>query len=382
MKRILLLFFGLLAVLTGTRAADGTLSVSNVKNAVPGYTGSLDIVLSGSDQTYVGFQFDLTLPDGLTYSSYANGALINGHVVQGYDEGSNKTRFTGYANPTAPLTAANGTLLTIYFNVDGSTSAGDLAATIDNMAFSYNSASYHPTQGTTTITIGNTVTLSEDDTTAPSTVSGVYVTVNRTLKADMWNTICLPFAMTNAQLKTAFGDDVLLGDFGGYTESDGNIAVSFTSATAIEANHPYIIKVSSVISSFSITDATVDISPVNKPMNNKGENATAAKIKAMIGTYKAETIIPENSLFLNNNQFKYSLGNSTLKGYRAYFTFCDFAPDTESRTFTIDYFDMTTGMHSISRGMADGNAYNLQGQQVDESAKGVQIKNGKKLINK
>lgn len=69
------------------------------------------------------------------------------------------------------------------------------------------------------------------------------VRVRRTIKAGEWNTICLPFAMTAEQVKGAFGNDVQIGDFNDY-EFDGDvISVKFRNATAIEANHPYIIKV-------------------------------------------------------------------------------------------------------------------------------------------
>jgi hypothetical protein len=57
--------------------------------------------------------------------------------------------------------------------------------------------------------------LSETDTELPADETGANVTVTRTIKADEWSTFCLPFAMTEEQVKTVFGQDVQLADFTG-----------------------------------------------------------------------------------------------------------------------------------------------------------------------
>ncbi|MBQ4387457.1 MAG: hypothetical protein II822_07635 [Prevotella sp.] len=386
MKKKLLLFAWLLVAATCTYAADGTLSIGNVRNAVPGYTGSLDIVLSGSDKTYVAMQFDLTLPEGLTLSTpltscYAAGALINGHGILISDQGSGKYRLTAYANPTADFTAANGTLLTLYFSVASTTTAGDKAATLSDVTFSYNRASYHPSVGDNTITVGNTVTLSEEETAAPAASSGaVDVTVNRTIAANIWSTLVLPFPMTNAQLKTAYGDDVQLAGFDGYTVSGDNINVSFVTSSELAAHTPYIIKVSEAKTSFSVSGVTIT-EATNSLTTDKTEGATEKK---MIGTYIAETAIPDKGVFLLGNQFMYSKGTSRLKAFHAYFQLSDFNYAGGSAPhLVLDVFDMTTGIHSVGVGAAaDGNAYNLKGQKVSESSRGVQIRNGKKVLKK
>ena len=78
--------------------------------SINGTGGSFAIVLSGTTTTYHDFQFDLTLPAGLTYSSYTAGELIDEHTITTSDQGSNKTRFTGYTSAEKALTAATGTL--------------------------------------------------------------------------------------------------------------------------------------------------------------------------------------------------------------------------------------------------------------------------------
>jgi len=386
MKKKLLLFVALLAGLTSAWPADGTLSITNVRNAVPGCRGSFDVVLSGSERTYVAMQYDLTLPDGLTLVTplngcYANGELINGHNFQVSDQGSGRYRFTCYANQTVSFTAANGTLLTLYFDVASGTSTGDKTATLSGVTFSYNNTSYHPSAGDYTITVSNTVTLSEEDTAAPA-ASGdeVDVIVERSLKGGMWNTIVLPFAMTNTQMKNAFGDDVQLASYDGYAMSGDNISVSFVTSSELAAHTPYIIKVSEDKASFSATGVTITTATNGLTVNKGTEEAP----KSIIGTYVAETAIPDKGLFLLDNEFRYSKGTSKLKAFHAYFSFADFSYiGGNAPRVVLDIFDMSTGIHSISNATkTDGSVYSLKGQRVDESARGILIKNGKKVIKK
>lgn len=381
MKKVFL-FMLMLSGLTYVSAADGTLTISNAQNAVPGYTGNFDVVLSGADRTYVAMQFDVTLPDGLSLVSpltdcYSAGELVNGHTFRVSDQGCGKYRITCYADPTASFTAANGTVLTLYYNVASETAIGDKTATLSDVTFSYNYVSYHPSAGDNTITIGNTVMLTEDETAAPAASSAtVNVTVNRALKGDKWNTIVLPFAMTSDQLTTTFGGGVKLAGFDDYTTSGDNISVSFVTSDVLQAHTPYIIKVSTDMSSFSVSGVTITTA--------NGDLTTGTAGQQMIGTYVAETTIPDKGIFLSDNEFKFSKGTSKLKAFRAWFSFADFNyAEAGARRMVLDVFDMSTGIHSISSGIkADGNAYNLKGQKVNESSRGVQIRNGKKVIKK
>lgn len=378
-RRKLLLLFVLLATLTGAYADDnGTLAIANVQNAVQGKTGSLDIVLSGSTRTYRDFQFDITLPEGLTYTVHSAGALLNGHTIQ--TSGSGTIRFTGYS--TGTLTDTNGTLLTISFTVAKSATAGDNTVTLANAVFSDDHATHYTlTAGDNTVTVTGALTLSDDDTAAPTPASGVNVTLSRSFDVNKWYTICLPFALTAEKLKTAFGENVKVGDFSGYTVSGSAIGVNFTTVTAMAANHPYIIKV---------TDANVENPTFNgvdiiagTPVNNKGTDATDANIQAMIGVYQ-ETTLESNWLYIRGNKFKYSNGTSKVRPYRAYFRFCDFTDAMHSRSIII-VEDGATGIRLVDGAQADGGDwYDLSGRKLSgkPASKGVYIQNGKKVVIK
>lgn len=97
---------------------------------------------------------------------------------------------------------------------------------------------------TLTVTIGEPAdtrtVLSELSTALPEAATGVDVRVKRTINANEWSTICLPFSMTAEQVTAAFGSGVQIGDItgGDVDEETNGITANFASVTAIEKNHP------------------------------------------------------------------------------------------------------------------------------------------------
>lgn len=383
MKKKIVLLLTLLASITYAHA-DGFVSIENVRNAVPGYTGSFDIVLSTSNtETFQAYQLDVQLPEGFSFSGtatnfsdcYKQGALLTTHATTVSDQGNNTRRFSGNANPNASFTSTAGTLLTIYFTVDANAS-GDLTANLKNISFANTSnASVSSDDATGNITVGSVVTLSEDDTTAPIAISNVDVTVERTLKAGVWNTIVLPFDVPAAQIATVFGDGTEIGYFTGYTvDANNNVNVNFESRDAILAHTPYIIKVPAALTEISVSNTSITTASNNLTIN-KG---TSKKPKAFIGSY-IPTDIEENCLFLSDNNFMFSQGKSKIRGFRAFFNFVD--AEAAAARMRIS-FDETTGIKSVKAGDEDDKIFNLSGQRVAEPGRGLYIKNGKTIINK
>ena len=218
----------------------------------------------------------------------------------------------------------------------------------------------------------------------------VAVQLKRTIKADEWSTICLPFTATGEQVKAAFGDDVQLASFTGWeSEEDGNgaivaINVMFTSVSAdegIAANTPMLIKVSE-----TVTEATFDgvtLEPEEEPMVQVGKKASERGW--FYGTY-AKSIVPEENLFLSGNEFWYSTGKTAIKGFRGYFEFRDvldaYYDDSEVKVHML-FDDDATGIETIDHSSLNiDHYYNLAGQRVGKGYKGVVIENGKKVIKK
>lgn len=406
MKKMKTTFLTLALCIMCTNVKAQTVSVADVE-ALPGETVSFTLDLSGGKvDTYIALQFDVHFPnnnftttgDYSVSSKWKNATSVVGSVDA-----------NGVA--TIPVSSAESIseanvegLLTIDFTVGSNVPVGEYDVTLENLWFGYGISSKDYVDDVTfkvKVVAKHTIVLDELSTTAPANATGVDVTVKRTINANEWSTICLPFAMTNAQLKAAFGDDVKLADFDGIEttydtdENVTNIRVKFNEATSIEANHPYLIEVTNAITSFSTEN--VDIEVEDEPSVNKDEYRTGSGTKkdpyvfhynSFIGSYVAATDIPEECLFLNENKFWYSTGMTKMKAFRAYFDFYDVLSDVENAAARIifAFSDETTGIRTIENGQLtidnDAPMYNLAGQKVSKSYKGIVIQNGVKRIVK
>src|SRR5574344_700497 len=64
--------------------------------------------------------------------------------------------------------------------------------------------------------------------TAPTTAtSAAFVSLKRTVTKSRWNTLCLPFSLTAAQVQSVFGSGTKIADYTGF---DGT-SISFTTST-------------------------------------------------------------------------------------------------------------------------------------------------------
>ncbi len=71
----------------------------------------------------------------------------------------------------------------------------------------------------------------------------VNVFLSRKLQAGGWNTLCLPFDVSEAELLDNYGDDTRLEQLTSIsTDADGAFTLSFTRASSIEAGKCYLIK--------------------------------------------------------------------------------------------------------------------------------------------
>lgn len=240
--------------------------------------------------------------------------------------------------------------------------------------------------GTITVNQADMVELDENSTTIPSPAVEVDVHVKRTIKANEWSTICLPFAMTEAQVKAAFGDDVELREFSSWSSTEDEeahitaISVVFTNITAIEANHPCLIKTTQPIESFTADGVTVapEVDPiveVGKSIVDKG---------SLIGTYVSGTVVPKNNLFLYDNKFYYSKGQTKTKAFRAYFEFSDVLTEVENASAKISInFIEGTGIKGVYETPSINKVYTVNGIEVNDNGnlpKGIYIINGKKIV--
>ncbi len=204
------------------------------------------------------------------------------------------------------------------------------------------------------------------------------VTLVRNIKAGVWNTVCLPFSLTDSETKAAFGSDAKVAVFSENSADAANATVNFnTKADAsIEANVPVLLKTSTEGSVYTFRGRTV-----------KASNGAAPKAEgtnfSLVGSYKATVTVPEGSYFISNDKLYPSKGITTLKGTRAYIAPNGNASDAKIAHFTIDNSELT-GIDLVS---ADSNIteqlWTLGGQRINNTANGIVIdRNGKKTIKK
>lgn len=388
----------LLMSIASAMADDVT--VSNI--AIPqGCSATLSISLTNTNSYRQLFQLKLILPEGVTIRE-GSGKLSDrfGTTASlGCNEVSTRTyQFICQAGTDiTPITGNSGELFTVVLDAAPSLTAGtELQGSITEIEVTTAEATaWNPEDKTFNISIApplESIVLNETATVAPTASNGIVdVTVNRTIKAGEWSTICLPFDMDEDQVKEAFGDDVELADFTswsfeGTTANVEKITIGFTDVTEIEKNHPYIIKVSSNITSFAVKNVTIapptgdDIPYVDRTCKKGKTNYTGS----MYGYY-AFGDIDENEIFINGNKFWYNNGNK-IKAFRATFSFGDIILHdvVSSSRITMSFNDdETTAVNEIVReSVADDRYYNLSGQQVETPTKGVYVKNGKKIIVK
>ncbi|MBQ8467600.1 MAG: hypothetical protein IJ546_07915 [Prevotella sp.] len=381
-----------------------------------GGTATLNVQLNNEQVLSPVFEFYLRLPDGIAVvdGSEKLGDRFSGTQVSvSCQQKENRYWVMAMIPPVSsadvPIPGNEGTIVTIEIQSDETIQQGAVTqGFIEEPGFItwYKDKNGEPVSIASPIefqiTIGEPadtrIVLDELSTSAPHSANGVDVRVKRTLNANEWSTICLPFNMTALQVKEIFGDDVQLGDFAGSDsefDDDDNvtgISVKFEKTDAILANHPYIIKVSAPIAEFSIdhVDIQADEDEAYVEFDNGRTGSRRVVYSGFYGTYHAETVLDENVLYLEGNQFHYSSGQTTMKAYRAYFDFLDKISDTEgavgSRIVISFNDDPTTridaSLHEKGQTMQFG-VYDLQGRKVNNSkAKGLYIENGKKKVKK
>ena len=236
------------------------------------------------------------------------------------------------------------------------------------------------------------VTLDENSTTAPELMENlINVSIQRSIIANIWNTICLPFTMTKAMVEEVFGSNVELAAFQGFTTTyndDGvtpkAIVLNFSTYTLSEENvltagKPFLIKTSKSMEGFNVCNVKISNSLIP---TETVDNGIPGKF---VGTF-VNTKVPANALFINNGQLWYSKGKSVVKAFRGWFELGAVLGQEGhfSARLQINVDGETTAIGEIdrARNVANGNVYNLSGLRSSKAGGGVYIIDGKKYVKK
>lgn len=328
---------------------------------------------------------------------------------------------------------SNGSLESLEIGVDASVASTDAWTVVDNWQLRYlgSPESIVILDETKTSVDYLTDQNKESDGTALTTKSTVYM--HRSLTADKWNTLVLPFDLSAQAITSKFGSGTIVAEFKGAKDENNPHVLYFENSTTIKKGQLYLIKpmvgepsngsdvtvTSSHDSSLTLTDKFYRFESVNFG----GSDATFPDVVTneetgkeinegttnlyFVGTYIAKTkCLPTGSYFLlaanqqngegSNGLWRYlDQGDwaSTL-GLRGWL-----APKDPTQTasakfhvFSVDFDEVVDEIDGVKLDTIEAPAvqgiFNLNGQRVGNGQstaglpKGLYIVNGKKMVIK
>lgn len=227
------------------------------------------------------------------------------------------------------------------------------------------------------------VTLDEAQKYERPTFTGPYVdvTLKRKLYADEWNSLCLPFSLSAAQIAKLWGEGTKVAKLTG----DSETKLSFSICDDIEAGKPCLLEPKKV----NATDHTYEIKEIDVStwVENNSELQYVAGNTRIKGFFSPTTVKEGTYVLGESNKMYHLVSDMKANGFRCYFE--DVKGRNRQLTWGID--DNTTGIDGTfvtPQTPKVGNIYTVNGQLVRRNstaaglAPGVYIMNGIKLIVK
>ena len=191
----------------------------------------------------------------------------------------------------------------------------------------------------------------------------VTVRLKRTLKANQWNTFCIP-------MELPFLEGLELRRF---RDVNGNV-MHFDNCYYIEAGMPYLAKPIEDLVDPVLDDVTLSSQSARNVEDNDFE------FKATYSPMDLET--DKTELFLTSSgklAYPSSEAAATIKGLRAYFK----VPAGADARLNIDGIDTSLELvNDVQCSSFNIQYYDLQGRKVSNPAKGIYISNHKKVVIK
>lgn len=219
------------------------------------------------------------------------------------------------------------------------------------------------------------VTIDEHTTFVP-TAQEADVTLQRAFNTGAWNSLVVPFAISDGTAKQVFGPEVKICNYTGSTRNDdGTYTLNFTSATdGIRANTPVFVYGVSTTAPYRFDDAQIEAidNSLTAADNQSG-------VFSFIGSYSVPTSLSAGDWFISSdNMFYMANGQETMRGTRAVFR-----PTNGTATLAkMSVDDTPTDIQTaVIKATAAEALYNLQGQKLTNApAHGVFIRNGRKVV--
>ena len=466
-QKFLLLAMALLGCMNVAQAKDGVTGIQDATIKQGGF-GCITIKCKMEERRYNAFQIEFKLPEGLHFNQGVADYSLTGigdpnFVMNDKKTGKDEGVFIFMNMQAAEFEKGEYDLVKIYFQADKEMKTGTYPITITALSLSgANGKDYSPFSPveeqlidapesfSVKIEEGGPRVLSDIATELPED-NYTYVTqevteyeewdeekgkmvtkykfgpkeeitvaedfiIERSIKADTWSTLCLPFAVTWEELNESLGNpqiaywdgwdydqdadyievDYLPVDEDFFKDNKGNYINTDAEGNGInlfDANYPLLIKTTEDISNFTISQKII----------NADEDAASVEMSVKINkkTYKGSFngvlkagYVPDGSLFFSGNKFYYSTGKSPIKAFRAYLTLDNELSDKSinsdgSVNMGVMINDTPTYVEGIStKRVSNDDVYSISGIKMGTESDlksmqpGMYIVNGKKVIVK
>ena len=217
------------------------------------------------------------------------------------------------------------------------------------------------------------------------------IKIDRSFIADGgWYTICLPFSLTEDDIKKQFKGAEFQG-FDGVEQQDKTINLKFKKVTTTEAGKPYLIKPIKDITAADLTFINKQIeqtTPVDVSYMLESDANKTFTFKGVFSPFTAdsEELADKNIKFLSGVKgldLVSPNGTGTMKCYRAYFVF----PGKKSIVETeakITNHDEATAVQPVKRQEAETEhvVFSISGQKMGKVKNASQLPKGVYIINK
>ena len=217
------------------------------------------------------------------------------------------------------------------------------------------------------------------------------IKINRSFDADGgWYSICLPFSLTEDDIKKQFKGAEFQG-FDGVDQQDKTINLKFKKVTTTKAGKPYLIKPIKDITAADLTFINKQIeqtTPVDVSYMLESDANKTFTFKGVFSPFTAdsEELADKNIKFLSGVKgldLVSPNGTGTMKCYRAYFVF----PGKKSIVETeakITNHDEATAVQHVKRQEAETEhvVFSISGQKMGKVKNASQLPKGVYIINK
>ncbi len=213
---------------------------------------------------------------------------------------------------------------------------------------------------------------------ANATEEPIDIQTRRTLRAGIWNTLCLPFDVDMKTLESAIGTErnIELRTYSSYSE--GTMHFTAPEGNAVSAGTPFLIR----FSGEDVTNPTFS----GITLSNKTAKTITHDEVSFVGTYTPIDLRTDGTQLFITTANKLARPTDTgkrMSGLRAYIT----VPSsfvTNNARLAISGNDATPvtaiacdSGSSLSDGSGRADIYNLQGQRLKTASKGLYIIGGR-----